>query len=96
MQPKILQLIFPKIKQIHQKQVTYHHNSMLLTVETNKSIAWTEWTSLAPLYELGVLANATGRARSVSIIQAQEIFQVYFLIQIKANDPGGFFQGAIP
>ena len=70
---------------------------MLLTVETNKSIAWTEWTSLAPLYELGVLANATtGRARSVSIIQAQEIFQVYFLIQIKANDPGGFFQGAIP
>ena len=69
---------------------------MLLTVETNKSIAWTEWTSLAPLYELGVLANATGRARSVSIIQAQKIFQVYFLIQIKANDPGEFFQGAIP
>ena len=69
---------------------------MLLTVETNKSIAWTEWTLLAPVYELGVLENATGRARSVSIIQAQEIFQVYFLIQIKANDPGGFFQGAIP
>ena len=95
MQPKILQLIFPKIKQIHQKQVTYHHNSMLLTVETNKSIAWTEWTLLAPLYELGVLANATGRARSVSIIQAQEIFESTFLYKLKLTIQVDFFQGAI-
>jgi hypothetical protein len=55
---------------------------MLLTVETNKSIAWTEWTLLAPLYELGVLTNATGRARSVSIIQAK-YFRPTFLYKLK-------------